>query len=149
MNTAKFEYLLAIEKMGTITAAAEKCFVSASAVSQCLQKEEQEAGHRLFERKEGRMVPTRAGLIYLQTVKEMLEIHRETMDKLHVLDQGHGAVRLSVAPMLYEAVSQHILPKLNAKIPYRRFVMLWAVSRMCKVYLLNVLADSAALTSPP
>ena len=48
------------------------------------------------------MVPTRAGLIYLQTVKEMLEIHRETMDKLHVLDQGHGAVRLSVAPMLYE-----------------------------------------------
>ena len=50
MNTAKFEYLLAIEKMGTITAAAEKCFVAASAVSQCLQKDEQEAGHRLFER---------------------------------------------------------------------------------------------------
>ena len=149
MNTAKFEYLLAIEKMGTITAAAEKCFVSASAVSQCLQKEEQEAGHRLFERKEGRMVPTRAGLIYLQTVKEMLEIHRETMDKLHVLDQGHGAVRLSVAPMLYEAVSQHILLKLNAKIPDRSFVMLRADSRTSTAYLLNDLADAAILASPP
>ena len=95
------------------------------------------------------MVPTRAGLIYLQTVKEMLEIHRETMDKLHVLDQGHGAVRLSVAPMLYEAVSQHILPKLNAKIPDRSFVMLRADSRTSTAYLLNDLADAAILASPP
>ena len=40
MNTTRFEYLLALERTGTMTGVAKAYFISPSAVSQCLKNEE-------------------------------------------------------------------------------------------------------------
>ena len=37
MNTTRFEYMLALERLGSITKAAEEFLISPSAISQCLK----------------------------------------------------------------------------------------------------------------
>ena len=55
MNTTRFEYLLALERIGTMTGVAKAYFISPSAVSQCLKNEEAQLGHPLFRSENHRM----------------------------------------------------------------------------------------------
>ncbi len=48
MNTRAFEYFIAAAEEGSIAKAAERCFVSQSALSQQIQKIEKEVGTALF-----------------------------------------------------------------------------------------------------
>lgn len=53
--------MLALECQGSITKAAEQFFISPSAMSQCLKTEEKQLNCHLFERKNGKMIPTQEG----------------------------------------------------------------------------------------
>ena len=114
MNTTRFEYLLALERTGTMTGVAKAYFISPSAVSQCLKNEEAQLGHPLFRSENHRMVPTEAGQIYLNGARKILEIREATMDRLNIIPQKHHSIRLAVAPMLYEKTASVIIPELNA-----------------------------------
>ena len=117
MNTTRFEYLLALERTGTMTGVAKAYFISPSAVSQCLKNEEAQLGHPLFRSENHRMVPTEAGQIYLNGARKILEIREATMDRLNIIPQKHHSIRLAVAPMLYEKTASVIIPELNALLP--------------------------------
>ncbi|MGL5436852.1 MAG: LysR family transcriptional regulator [Lachnospiraceae bacterium] len=149
MNITRFEYLLSLEKIGTMTGVAEQYFISPSAVSQCLKNEEVQLGHRIFRKENHKMVPTEAGQIYLKGARKILQIRNATMDKLNVIPKSHHSVRIAVAPMLYGDATSIILPELNAALPDTRFELLRADSRVSVAYLLNDLADFALLCSVP
>ena len=149
MNTTRFEYLLALERTGTMTGVAKAYFISPSAVSQCLKNEEAQLGHPLFRSENHRMVPTEAGQIYLNGARKILEIREATMDRLNIIPQKHHSIRLAVAPMLYEKTASVIIPELNALLPGADFELMRAASMVSAAYLLNDLADFALLCSQP
>ena len=149
MNTTRFEYLLALERLGTMTGVAKAYFISPSAVSQCLKSEEAQLGHQLFKSENHRMVPTEAGQIYLNGARKILQIREATMDRLNVIPKKHHSIRIAAAPMLYEKTASIIIPALNTLLPGTDFELLRAASMVSVAYLLNDLADFALLCSPP
>lgn len=148
MNTTNFEYLLALEEIGTITGVANKYFISPSAVSQCLKNEEKQIGKKLFHYENHHMNPTEAGLIYLKGARRIVEISKETYGKLNIIPQNHNSVRIATAPVLYEKVSTILIPELNAKLPEIKFELLRTDSRVSLAYLCNNFADFALVFLP-
>lgn len=82
MNTKQISYILEIEEQKNITKAAEKLFVSQSTLSQCLANLESELGTPLFYRSSKELVPTPAGLCYLEGAKQMMEIKKLVYDRI-------------------------------------------------------------------
>ena len=67
MDLRQIENIIAIEQEQSISRAAEKLFLTQSALNQQLLKLEKELGTPLFERRKHSMIPTFAGRIYLQS----------------------------------------------------------------------------------
>lgn len=149
MNTTRFEYLLALEQLGTMSQAAQQFFISPSALSQCLKTEEEELGVKLFQKENKKMVPTPEGLIYLKGARRIVKIRRETMEKMNIARVNHHAVRIAVSPMLFGQVSSSILPRLKADFPRQEFELIRTDAKVGTAYLLNDLADFAILGCPP
>lgn len=148
MNTTNFEYLLALEEIGTITGVAEKYFISPSAVSQCLKNEEKQIGQKLFRYEGHQMTPTGAGLIYLKGAHKIVDISKETYEKLNITPQKYNCIRIATAPMLFKKISTILVPELNAKLPDIQFELLRTDSRVGLAYLSNNFVDFALLCLP-
>ena len=78
MDTKQIEYILKIAEENNITKAAEKLFITQSALNQQLLKLEKELGTPLFERRKHSMIPTFAGRIYLRTAHQIVDMKKET-----------------------------------------------------------------------
>ena len=70
MDLKQIENMIAIEQEQSISRAAEKLFLTQSALNQQLLKLEKELGTPLFERRKHSMIPTFAGRIYLTTAHQ-------------------------------------------------------------------------------
>lgn len=82
MNLRDIEYVVKIAEEQNLTRAAEKLFVTPSALTQHLSHLEKEIGTPLFFRSRNGWTPTVAGKIYLKTAQEMLYMQRETYKQL-------------------------------------------------------------------
>ncbi|MBO4289786.1 MAG: LysR family transcriptional regulator, partial [Lachnospiraceae bacterium] len=78
MDLRILEYVVSIEEYGSMTEAAEKLYITPSALNQQLLKLEKELGTPLFTRSKRRMIPTAAGRAYLEGARRMLSIRQET-----------------------------------------------------------------------
>ena len=74
MDTKQIEYIIKIADEGSITRAAEKLFITQSALSQQLQKLEKELGAPLFVRNKSDWTLTPEGKVYVENAREMLRI---------------------------------------------------------------------------
>ena len=91
LQTSLLRYL-EVAQSGSIRAAAERLFVTPSALSRELQKLEEDLGVTLFERRARGMVMTAAGKVYLNHVRDALngiERMRSELDALQNLHRGH------------------------------------------------------------
>lgn len=148
MNTTRFEYMLALEQLGTMSRVAEQYFISPSAVSQCLKTEEEELGVKLFQKENRKMVPTPAGLIYLKGARRILKIRQATLEKMNIAKAKRQAIRVAVSPMLFGLVSSVILPRLRETFPDSVIELIRTDAKVGTAYLLNDLADFAILGCP-
>lgn len=82
MDLRQLEYIIAIDSERHISKAANKLFITQSALNQQLLKIESELGTKLFDRKHPFMISTLAGKIYLNTAKQMIEMKVNTRPKL-------------------------------------------------------------------
>lgn len=148
MNTTRFEYMLALERLGSITKAAEEFFISPSAISQCLKMEEKQWECQLFEQKNRKMVPTQEGLIYLKGARKIVEIREHTLKQLNISFQNRHDIRLAVSPMLFQEIFEKIQPALKTAFSNTGIELLRTDEKTAYAYLLNDLADFALLASP-
>ena len=96
MDLKLIEYILKIADEGGISRAAEKLFITQSALNQQLLKLEGELGLQLFHRCKNDFHPTAAGEIYIRYGREMLQKKKEAYNILH--DMANDRLgRLSVA----------------------------------------------------
>lgn len=82
MDVKQIEYIVKIAEENNITRAAEKLFITQSALNQQLLKLERELGTPLFHRSRTNWCPTEAGRVYLKNAKEMLRIKKETYNQI-------------------------------------------------------------------
>ncbi len=86
MDTHLIEHIIKIAEEKSITKAAEKLYLTQSALNQQLLKLERELGIPLFRRAKTEMIPTRAGEIYLKGAREILRTKSRTYAEISDLD---------------------------------------------------------------
>ena len=82
MDTRQLEYIIAIEEERSISRAAERMYVTPSALSQQLKNLEAELKTTLFVRSREGMSLTPEGNLYLSGARAMMEIKRQAMEKI-------------------------------------------------------------------
>lgn len=96
MDTKQIEYILAIAEEKNMTRAAQKLYVSQPTLSLALAKLEQELGQTLFFRDHSEMIPTQAGLDYIYTARQVLELKKRLFRKIKVgFEQRHLEIGVS------------------------------------------------------
>lgn len=145
MDVTLLEYLTALAETGSLTKAARQFFISPSALSQRLSREEQELGCALFVRRGGRFIPTEAGEIFLRYAREALQVRDDTYRRLDLLTSRRASLRIVSSHQLFSGAAKQILPRLQALFPGSRFDLFPADSAAARQYLLNDLADMGLL----
>ena len=82
MDLRMLENMVCIADEKSITKAAEKRFVTQSALNQQLSKLEEELGMPLFIRSRGNWQPTEAGAAYLEAARQMLVIKKDAYNRI-------------------------------------------------------------------
>lgn len=118
MDLRQIEYIIAIEQEESISKAAEKLFITQSALNQQLLKLEKELGMPLFERKKRQMIPTVAGRIYLATAHQMMDMKQETYKIIHdIADETVGEIALAYTPLRGSLMFSDIYPIFHERYP--------------------------------
>ena len=107
MQIKSFQYFIAITETPTLSAAAEKLFISQPALSQQVKKIEEEVGTPLFSRKGHSMTLTPAGNAFLLCARRILQSYEAMKREITVLGNAErDTVNMGFSPFY----SQHYLP---------------------------------------
>ena len=82
MDTRICEYMIAIAETGSIAAAADRLYLTQSALNQQLLKLEKELGTPLFYRVRSHWTLTEAGRLYIDGAREMVHLRQETVSRI-------------------------------------------------------------------
>lgn len=118
MDLRQIENIIAIEQEQSISRAAEKLFLTQSALNQQLLRLERELGTPLFERRKHSMIPTLAGRIYLNTARQMADMKKETYKIIHdITEEKSGEISLAYTPETGAMMFSSIYPIFHGKYP--------------------------------
>ena len=99
MDFRQLEYVITIEREKTLLAAAEKLFLSPSALSQHITKLEQELRTPLFKRTKQGWIPTRAGQIYIDMAHTVLQNQKKAYLQIgDIAENKTGHFTVGVTP---------------------------------------------------
>lgn len=99
MESKQLEYIIKIAEECNITHAAEKLFLTQSALNQQLLKLEKDLGTPLFHRSRTNWRPTKAGEVYIKNAREVLRIKRETYRIINdIADTKKGHLSVGLTP---------------------------------------------------
>ncbi|PQJ27051.1 LysR family transcriptional regulator [Rubritalea profundi] len=91
------EIILAVEKEGSMTAAAESLHLTQSALSHSIRKLEDQLGVKLWQRKGRQLLPTQAGQHLLKTAKRQIPQFIRTENQLIQFSRGErGLLRIGM-----------------------------------------------------
>jgi len=118
MHLHQLKYFVAIVETGSVTSAAERCFISQPSISQQLTKLEDSVDKKLFLRVKGKLVLTDAGqILYKQAQKILLGVEEA---KRRVNDSGDttgGVISIGILPTLAPFMLPSTLHALSEKFP--------------------------------
>ena len=99
MDLKQLEYIVGIAEEKNITKAAKKLYITQSALNQTLLKLEKEIGEPLFERSKLNLYLTEIGKIYVEQAKKILEIRKETYEKIDEIKGDYNSIiRVGLTP---------------------------------------------------
>ena len=118
MNLKEIEYILKIDEEKNVTHAAEKLFLTPSALNQQLLRLEQEIGAPLFNRIRNGWTRTEAGEIYLNGAREIMRIKKETYHKLQdVTHTRNSTISIGFPPERGNRMFTRVYPYFHRKYP--------------------------------
>ncbi len=82
----EYEYVVAIAEEKSLAKAAERLYISSSALSQFISKLEANIGNQLFERQKHGWVPTPAGEVYISYAYNILNTERDMISNLNTFN---------------------------------------------------------------
>lgn len=118
MDTRLIEHIIKIAEEKSITKAAEKLYLTQSALNQQLLKLEHELGTELFKRNKADWSPTKAGEIYLEGGKEILRIKKQSYRRISDLtDSYKGTITVGMTPVRGPDMFIHVYPHFHKTYP--------------------------------
>lgn len=122
MELKQLEYIVAIAEEQSISRAAEKLYITQSALNQQLLRLEKDLGLQLFHRIKHSMVPTYAGNVYLDAARKMLREKEETYKILHdIADMKRGEISISYTPEQGSNMFARVYPRFHKMYPQVTF----------------------------
>ena len=119
MDFRQLEYVITIEREKTLLAAAEKLFLSPSALSQHITKLEQELHTPLFKRTKQGWIPTRAGQIYIDMAHTVLQNQKKAYLQIgDIAENKTGHFTVGVTPGRGTQMFSAIFPAFRAAYPH-------------------------------
>ena len=118
MDLKQSEYIVKIDDEHSITRAAEKLFVTQSALNQQLLRLEKELGAPLFHRSKVDMRPTEIGQVYLDNAREILRIKQRTYNLINdMTDAKKGRLSIGFTPGRGSEMFTHVYPSFHQAYP--------------------------------
>jgi LysR family hydrogen peroxide-inducible transcriptional activator len=118
MHLHQLKYFVSIVETGSMTKAAERCYISQPSISQQLSKLEDSIGKKLFSRVKGKLILTEAGqLMYEQAQKILAKVAEATQRVNDIDDTSGGAVSIGILPTLAPFILPSTLSALSKKYP--------------------------------
>jgi len=138
MDLHELEYIVAIAEEQNITKAADKIFLTQSALNQQLLRIEKDLGTPLFDRFHHTMVPTFAGKIYLENAKRILTIRDETYKIISDISENQkGEISISFTPERGAEMFTAIYPEFHKIYPGITFRIYEARAKKMEQMLLD------------
>ncbi|WP_321959024.1 LysR family transcriptional regulator [Burkholderia cenocepacia] len=105
MDTRDLEYLLAVERHGSIGKAADALGLSQPALTKAMQRLETQVGVTLFERTASGMTPTPAGARFVARAQRIALEFDDAMQEMRAIRGGEqGVVRIGYSPTVPTAL---------------------------------------------
>lgn len=147
----KMYYALQIAKEQSLSKAAEKLYLTPSALSQCITKEEERLGVQLFVRSRENWLPTYAGMVYIETAKKLLEMQENMERELSdIAGCKTGRFTVGVTPSRGAAMFVDVFPVFNETYPDVKVHLREANwKRLQRLLLENALDIAFTCTSDP
>lgn len=118
MNLKEIEYIIKIAEERNVTRAAEKLYITPSALNQQLLHLEREIGTPLFHRSRTGWTPTEAGKVYLDAAQEMLRMKKETYHKLQdIVNTKKGTLSIGFPPERGTSMFTNVYPAFHQQYP--------------------------------
>ena len=120
MDLKQIEYIVKIDDEHSITRAAEKLFVTQSALNQQLLKLEKELGAPLFVRTRNHWELTDVGALYVESSKKVLEIKKDTYSRIEdMAKRWKGTITVGLTPERGIQMFTSIYPEIHARSGFR------------------------------
>lgn len=118
MDFRHLEYFVEIAREKNITRAAEKLYVSQSAVNQYLLKIENDLGTQLFIRNRRNLTLTDAGQVYLNGCIKALQIRSDTLREIQdIVESSASSLTIALTPTRGLNMFTSIYPMIKKKYP--------------------------------
>lgn len=119
MDFRQLDYVITIAREKTLLAAAEKLFLSPSALSQHITKLEQEMQTPLFKRTKQGWIPTRAGQVYIDMAHEVLRSQRKAYLQIaDIAENKSGHFTVGVTPGRGTQMFSAVFPAFRSAYPH-------------------------------
>ncbi|MDE5636434.1 MAG: LysR family transcriptional regulator, partial [Alistipes sp.] len=118
MTIVQLEYLLAVANCGSFSLAAEHCFVTQPSLSMQIKSLEEELGVILLDRSKKPVIPTEAGEVVLERVRETLKAYNYIRESVAELKgETAGRLRLGVIPTIAPYLLHRFIPDFVKRYP--------------------------------
>lgn len=118
MDLKQIEYIVKIDDEHSITRAAEKLFLTQSALNQQLLRLEKELGAQLFHRSKSDWHPTAIGQVYLENAREILRIKQKTYNIISdMAETKKGRLSIGFTPGRGSEMFTHVYPLFHQAYP--------------------------------
>lgn len=118
MHLHQLKYFVSIVETGSVTKAAERCYISQPSISQQLSKLEDSIGKKLFSRVKGKLILTDAGqVLYKQARKILSDVEEAKHQVSDVGNSSGGTVAIGILPTLAPFMLPRALMALSKEFP--------------------------------
>ena len=118
------QYILEVSRQAGITKAANKLYITPSALSRFVQARESELNVLLFHRIGKRFVPTEAGKYYIQKCQEIEQLQLELNQQMqHFANISNKVIQIGVQPSFSTVVLDKVLPAFRKIYPDMKIVL--------------------------
>jgi len=118
MDIKQIEYIIKIAEENNITKAAEKLFITQSALNQQLLRLEKDLGTQLFVRSRTNWHLTDAGKVYIENAKKIANIKKETYNRINdIIEVKKGKMTIGLTPERGPEMFASIYPTFYKKFP--------------------------------
>lgn len=118
MDLKQIEYIVKIDDERSITRAAEKLYLTQSALNQQLLHLEKDLGAQLFHRSKSDWRPTAIGQVYLDNAREILRIKEQTYNIISdMAETKKGRLSIGFTPGRGSEMFTHVYPAFHRLYP--------------------------------